>query len=549
MAKPTSFRATLKSLQASATRFDADQQAARLACLSTLPACALPNSALTPEYHDTLLFLCAHPASAKELRQSERELARVVRFFRDEGSAYGERFDISGLPYNASTVRYSHDCVRWLLTHAQCHVAFDSFAEDGLPLNAAFKLTLPSIDRSETTAGLDNEELLRALAVRDDARLSFLVEQFAQFDSQPLVKDHLFDAIGLYVRITPRDKTLSRAYNRLAVKNIFHHDALLRKFDYLSVLNAPLPAADAYSAREKSDAIRVTRNAMLLTDRETDPATYMDERTFRVFTLERGIAVAVFGMVPNRQLPLESYVGFTLFKNGFPAAYGGAWLFGRHARFGMNIFEAFRGGESGYMMCQTLRAYRQAFAIDVFEVEPTMYGLDNPEGITTGAFWFYFKHGFRPVDATLRALALSEHKKSQQPGGHHSSEATLLRFTESNMALNLGAANTSVPNDVFTVTNRIASLIRRKFSGHRTRATEECIAAFRAKVALPDQLTHDEQNVLAELALLCEAVNVEDHERLDLLRRMLSAKPTDLDCYQALLTAFLELSRTLTAKR
>ncbi|HPV24513.1 MAG TPA: hypothetical protein PLJ65_10080, partial [Casimicrobium sp.] len=354
---------------------------------------------------------------------------------------------------------------------------------------------------------------------------------------------HLFDALGLYVRITPRDKTFSRTLNRLRVMHVFHHDALLRKFDYLSVLNAPLPPADAFDREEKGQAIRVTRNAMLLTDRETDPATYIDENTFEVFTLDRGIAVAVFGMVPNRQLPLESYVGFTLVKNGFPAAYGGAWLFGRHARFGMNIFEAFRGGESGYMMCQTLRTYRQAFGIDTIEVEPTMYGLDNPEGITTGAFWFYFKHGFRPVDEKLHALSLSEHKKSQQPGGHHSSEATLLRFTASNLALSLGPAGAVAPSDVFAITARIAKLIRHKFGGHRAQATDDCIAALRAKVALPSALSSDEQQVAAELALLCAALDVTDGERLDLLRQMVAAKPCNLRRYQALLTSFLDRSQ------
>ena len=61
---------------------------------------------------------------------------------------------------------------------------------------------------------------------------------------------------------------------------------------------------------------------MALTGRETDPATYLDARSLRIFDLERGLSVAIFGMTPERQLVLESYVGFTLFKNGLPVAYG-----------------------------------------------------------------------------------------------------------------------------------------------------------------------------------------------------------------------------------
>ena len=119
---------------------------------------------------------------------------------------------------------------------------------------------------------------------------------------------------------------------------------------------------------------------MVLTGRETDTSTYMDENSFRLFELERGISVAIYGMTPERQLPLESYVGYTLFKNGFPAAYGGAWVFGERSLFGINVFEQFRGGESGFILCQLLRVYRQAFNVNYFEVEPYQFGLDNPEG-------------------------------------------------------------------------------------------------------------------------------------------------------------------------
>ncbi|NJN64483.1 MAG: hypothetical protein HC882_06110, partial [Acidobacteria bacterium] len=92
-------------------------------------------------------------------------------------------------------------------------------------------------------------------------------------------------------------------------------------------------------------------------------ATYIEARSLFVVDLEHGLSVAVYGMFAARQLPLESYLGFTLFKNGLAVAYGGAWLLGPHANFGMNIFEPYRGGESGFMMCQVLRVYRQRFGV------------------------------------------------------------------------------------------------------------------------------------------------------------------------------------------
>ena len=57
-----------------------------------------------------------------------------------------------------------------------------------------------------------------------------------------------------------------------------------------------------------------------------------------------------------------------LFGITIPVAYGGSWIMGERAAFGMNIFEPFRGGESGFMMCQVLRTYRQTFGVRYFEV-------------------------------------------------------------------------------------------------------------------------------------------------------------------------------------
>lgn len=110
-------------------------------------------------------------------------------------------------------------------------------------------------------------------------------------------------------------------------------------------------------------------------------------------------------------MPLESYVGYTLFKNEFPVAYGGAWVFGERADFGINIFDAFRGGESGYMFCQLLRVFRQVFQINYFLVEAFQYGLDNPEGIDSAAFWFYYRYGFKPLNKEINMIANIEYKK------------------------------------------------------------------------------------------------------------------------------------------
>lgn len=217
----------------------------------------------------------------------------------------------------------------------------------------------------------------------------------------------------------------------------FSDAAILKKFDHITLLHSPLPAPAALSNAEHAELITALRTAMALGKRETDPATYLYAPSLRYYPLERGFSVALFGMHAERQLPLESYIGFTLFKNGWPVSYGGAWIFGRRAKFGMNVFDAFRGGESGYVMMQLLRTYKQVFDLSFIEVEPYQFGLDNPDGIRSGAYWFYYRYGFRSMDAKLRALAVKEKQKVAKRAGYRSTEKTLLQFTEAGVALQL----------------------------------------------------------------------------------------------------------------
>ena len=308
----------------------------------------------------------------------------------------------------------------------------------------------------------------------------------------------------------------------------------------MALMNQPLPPPRRLGADARAEVIRVLRNTMALTSRETDPATYLDARALRVYALERGLAVALFGMTPERQLPLESYVGFTLFKNGLPVAYGGAWVMGERAAFGMNIFEPFRGGESGFMMCQVLRAYRQAFKVRYFEVDAHQFGLDNPDGIASGAFWFYYRHGFRPLSAPLQRLALQEKKRIDARPGYHSPDKTLLRFTESNVALNFGGA---VPPHLFDVTTRVTRMIASAYGGDRAAAERDGVARLGQLVRLPRRLNDDERRVLTEVALIAQALPVRDAAGLDLLVRMVRAKPKDLWAYQGLLLAFFSQPR------
>jgi hypothetical protein len=225
-----------------------------------------------------------------------------------------------------------------------------------------------------------------------------------------------------------------------------------------------------------------------------------------------------------------------LFKNGFPVAYGGSWVFGTFAAFGMNIFEPYRGGESGFMMCQVLRAYRQAFGVRYFEVDAYQFGHDNPEGIASGAYWVYWRHGFRSLTPELQRLAERERRTMAARPGYRSAEKTLLRFTESNVALNFGGP---VPARVDDFTARVTAMIARDYGGDRLAAERDCMARFAQAAKLPTRLNGDERRVLSEVALVWRAEKISDAQRTTLMARMVRAKPKDVAAYQELVLEFL----------
>lgn len=528
----TPFERAVDALAATAPHFDAGPaHAAKRHALAAVASTALRHGAALTRYHDCLLYLLAHPSDAALLRAVQAELARLARFLRERRGRHSDALNDQGLPWVDLVMTFSHDATRWLENHPFCRQRIDSFdAQAPLDLNAVLKLTLNSVEHSETTAGLDNAALLDALGVPPPQRLRFILDELGRFDAQPYLKDELYGSLRLYTRLTPTDRRFSKAYNRLPMPaGPFWQRTLLRSFDPLALIDSALPAPRALEGEALDEVVRVIRTSLVLTSRETDPATYLDPRTLRVVDVEHGLTVALYGLQAQRQLALESYVGFTLFKNGLAAAYGGAWLFGPRAAFGMNIFEPYRGGESGYMMCQVLRAYRQLFRAAYFEVDAHQFGLDNPDGIATGAFWFYYRHGFRPLDPALAALAERERAKMRRQPGHRSSTRTLLRFTGSNVALNFGSSRPAHPFDLLVPVTR---MISRRFAGDRRAAERECLARFERATGPVDGLAPAARSFALEMALVAEANGIQDPARLAMLRRQAERRADDLFGYQ-----------------
>ncbi|GBL35947.1 hypothetical protein EMGBS15_15420 [Filimonas sp.] len=290
----THFLQNLYALQESAFTFDEKHTDKKVLLLKQISLMPWKNAAQLHAFHEVLLFMAAYPENEMVHQLTSKAFEQIATFFRRRKKIDKEYAD-NGYPYTNMVTHFSHDLLRWMNSCSECRLAIDSFELNGTDLNTLLRMTLPALERDETTAGLSNEELLDALEVKEKNRLTFLLDECSRLDANPFVKDHLWDELKIWIQITARDQKFSRAFNRIPQQPIFFQQDMLKKFNHESLLKQDIPSPEKLTASQRAEVAAVIKKSLILTMRETDPSTYMDESTLRLYALERGISVAIYG--------------------------------------------------------------------------------------------------------------------------------------------------------------------------------------------------------------------------------------------------------------
>lgn len=426
-------------------------------------------------YHDLLLFLVAYPDERAVLRQAEAELRRIARTVARRPPAEVARLDGTGLPGTLTACAFSRDLARWLTRRFPRDVELDWEQARGEPATRALAgLCAAPVERAGVPDGPWDPHRWFALA-RGPSRHSALAWALGHLDRLPVrgeAMDRLYDSFRIFVSWRLRAPAASRTLCRFPARRPFLHRTLLR--DAAAARRAwsrALPPPRRLTPRTASALIDVARVSLGVRHRETDPVTYASARDVTPFSLERGIDVALFGMLPERRPPLESYVGYLAAKNRVPIAYGGAWIFLDRARIGVNVLEGFRGGESAYVFAQVLRVYAGHFGVRQFFVDPFQIGHGNREGIESGAFWFYYRLGFRPASERLARVAEAEWHRLERRRAGRSSPAMLRRLARGPLRLDLDPrAGAEEAPDPLDVSRAVTRLVGRDWRGDRSAA-------------------------------------------------------------------------------
>ena len=199
----------------------------------------------------------------------------------------------------------------------------------------------------------------------------------------------------------------------------------------------PLRGIRRLGERRGRAMIDVAVAALAARQREVYAMTRANPREVYLAPLGEGTHAAIIGVKPAQRLHLEGNYGFVILANGRPVGYGGISPLFRQGNTGINIFPEYRGAEAAYLFVQLLRAFHMLFGTTRFLANPYQFGRGNAEAIQSGAFWFYYKLGFRPVDGDALRLAQRESRKILSRRGYRTDAVTLRRLAKSDLHLTL----------------------------------------------------------------------------------------------------------------
>jgi len=544
------------ALRVVANRFGGADAARKRALLRQASVTASTDADTLLAYHDVLLFLLAYPESAAMRALAARELARVAGLahaFDASGPARARaKLRGSGVAWSPITIAFSYPIARWVLARYPDCGEIDSFGDRGELLAEWLRHALPPAEFALVDAGEGDPESLIDAGVEGwrGSRLRWLAAQLERLPCDDALREALFDSLQLFLELRPRDTTLSRTFARgLATSIYFHRTPLMRGADVERLLANPLPCSPRLTRRECARLVDAGRATLAMLGRETDPITHADEARTRHVGLGRGVTIALYSARPARRNPLDSHVGYVLFKNAVPIGYGGGWPFLGRCKIGINIFEPFRGGESAFLMASVLRVYAQWFAVERFIVEPYQFGAGNREGLESGAFWFYYRLGFRPVDPALRALAGAEFARMGAERGYRPPLQVLRRFTRSDIE-RVVAPGVPPACDPAELSEAVTAWIATRFAGQRERAVafaERLVVAALGRERVARWTDAERAALRAQAPVLAQIVGLDrwSPREKSRLAALIRAKAGDEYRYFKLMAGFVRLRDAL----
>jgi hypothetical protein len=473
-------------------------------------------------FHESLLFIRAYPQSAPIVRACETQLVSFSRRISDAVSrgvdlSELEHPELSGFAGMSVSDTFSYYIVRWLLSKYPSQIKIDwDWFEDNNQLGETWPRFMPLLEEDTLVeANIPYRAWLRrASGGRNE--ISWLMSSFDKLARTSNEIAELYDSQKLYVRWTPTySSTRTGMRNPTTGGLFFHRRPLIQRRDvnFIEQLRKPAPSCRKLSVKQGRRELDLARAASTVRYRELYGFTHGDEKRVWEFEPGRGVKLVVFGLPPNRRLPLRAYHAAMIYKNGVPIGYfEGLSLFERMES-GFNLYYTFRDGETAWLYAQTLNTIRHITGVTTFSLDPYQIGHENEEGIESGAFWFYRKLGFRSTRPDLERLTVREETKIKTRTNYRTSAATLRQLAAAPMILEMEKEGRG-DWDRFQVRKiglTAQAQVNRSSKKNAQRWRTHALEALRRELNLDaSPLSQDQQNILSDFGtvlLLIPSVN------------------------------------------
>src|SRR6266850_3273874 len=388
-------------------------------------------------FHEALLFIRSHPQKEAAFRRAEDLLstfAQRVDLLRKSHVDLTplDYIEYSGIAGTVISGTFSYDITRHLVKRYPTRVEVDWSYQKPERLGSTLPRFLPLLyEDSLVEANIPYLTWLHAAkGVQKRGDLEWLIRRFERLKISERQKTELFDSLELRIQWDLGNTRASRTLNMRRVRQAFYHTGPLIRRSEVSLdkeFQSPPIELKKLSPKQGQAMQDMLRDATTVRYRELYGITHGDPHSVVRADVGRGVEIFLWGLPPERRLPLRAYhAGFTL-KNGVPINYIEGLTICERMEIGFNTFYTFREGESAWVYAKVLKLLNQIVGVTCISIDPYQLGFNNEEAIDSGASWFYRKLGFRPVRPELASLMGVEEKELAADPKHRTSTRMLRR--------------------------------------------------------------------------------------------------------------------------
>ena len=424
--------------------------------------------------HSSLCFSRAFPRSRVEHRQADDALDHMEQQVQSLSGSRRRALEDSGIGGTVLRYRFSFEVARWLASKSPGAASIDwDEIDDTEPLDDLLRQLLqPSEDEYFDSGYVTTREWV-ALASSGFHGTDFdwLMARLGRKQLRAVWRQ-LYDAADVPLVWDLSRSKYSKSRNVFPVATIKTRKAGMRSRPkhVRREIQRPVKTIARLSHAKGAEMIDVAMASLAARHRETYHFNFANPDEVYVAKVGEGVSIAVFGLLAGHRFPLECTMGYLILANGVPVGYGGSSLVFRQVNTGINIFDEYRGSEASFLWVQVMRVYHSLVGCTRYIANPYQLGEGNREALRSGAFWFYYHLGYRPVLPEIRALALAELKKKDRNPRYRTGVKLLGELASCDMHLTLpGARQSEFFNEEWLTTSSQLASEELGRAGGRTR--------------------------------------------------------------------------------